>query len=377
MPIAEKGPALEPMYELQPGPEARVPSDGTPIDPLRLYLKEIARVPLLTAAQEVDLAMRIEAGTWAAALSVHPYPRRKEARRDFRRLVGAVVRIREKQLDPSRALRREGIGREGVLSSYRPEDEGEKTAFLRRLQGDAAVARNRLVEANLRLVVSIAKRYVSSGMPLLDLAQEGNLGLMQAVKKFDYGRGFKFSTYATWWIRQAIVRAIGMQARTIRVPAHVAEAMSLLHRTRRHLTQELGREPVPEELSRHTGISAAKIGETLRASKDPLSLEMSLGEEGASHVLGDVVADPAASEAFEQAGSALPDRLMEALQSLLPREERVMKLRFGLLDGRQRTLEETGREFGLTRERIRQIEGKALSKLRHPSRRDRLREYLE
>ena len=346
-------------------------------DPVRMYLKAIARVPLLAPAEEVDLAMRVEAGTLAATLIAHAHPGDTETWLEFQSLVEAVVRIRERQLDPSKRLRQEGIGRENVLDSYRPKDDAEMIGFLRRLQGDAVLARNRLIEANLRLVVSIAKRYVSRGMSLLDLAQEGNLGLIHAVEKFDYARGYKFSTYATWWIRQSVIRAIATQARTIRMPVHISEAMSLLYRTQRHLTQQLGREPSPEELGRSDDMPARKVREILKDAREPLSLETPLGDEADSHLLGDLVADPVASQAFEEAGSDLVERLREALHTLRPREERVMVLRFGLLDGRSRTLEETGREFGLTRERIRQIEGKALSKLRHPSRRDKLREYLE
>jgi RNA polymerase primary sigma factor len=353
---------------------------GLPVpttDPVRLYLKEIARVPLLAAAEEVDLAMRIEAGRSAAFLVVPRHASGKATRREFRRLVDAVVRIRERQLDPDKHLRREGIGQETIPGSYQPKDDAEMIQFLRRVQDDAAVARKRLIEANLRLVVSIAKRYVFQGMSLMDLAQEGNIGLIHAVEKFDHVRGYKFSTYATWWIRQSVVRAVANQARTIRMPVHISEAMRLLYRTQGRLTQELGREPSAEELGRQVDMPARKIRELIHDSKEPLSMEMPLGDEADAQLLGDVVADPSASRAFEEAGSDLGKRLRDALHTLHPREQRVMILRFGLLDGRPQTLEETGREFGLTRERIRQIEGKALGKLRHPSRRDSLRGYLE
>jgi RNA polymerase primary sigma factor len=341
------------------------------------YLKEIARVPLLTAAEEVDLAMRIEAGTHAAGFVVASDAQRGDLRGEFRKVVRDVVQIREHQLDPASHLRREGIGDERISSSYRPRSTAERTAFLRRVQSDAVVARNRLIEANLRLVVSIARRYVSRGMALLDLTQEGNLGLMHAVEKFDYTKGYKFSTYATWWIRQSILRGIENLSRTVRVPTHVSVAATGLNRERQRLTQQLGREPVAEELGRQVGMSAQQVREILATRREPLSLEARQGTDADSPLVGDNVADAAASEAFENAGSDLMDRLRTVLRTLHPREERILLLRFGLLDGRPRTLAQTGVEFGLTRERIRQIEGKALGKLRHPSRRDRLRGYIE
>jgi RNA polymerase primary sigma factor len=348
-------------------------------DPIRMYLKELGRVPLLTAAQEVDLAMRIEAGTMAAEL-LSPVAQEELAlphHKAFRALVGAVVDIREHQLDPAENLRRQGIGLETVSRSYRPRSTQVKTGFIQRALADGEVARSHLIEANLRLVVSIAKRYVSRGMTLLDITQEGNLGLIHAVEKFDYRRGFKFSTYASWWIRQSVIRGIADQGRVIRRPVHIAEQLNRMYTTQRRLTQQLGREPVPDEVGRHMGVSGAKIREILTASREPLSLETPLGDEGDSH-LEDFVEDPAARDAFDAVGTALlNDHLRTLLQTLRPREERVMMLRFGLLDGRSRTLEETSREFGLTRERIRQIESKALAKLRHPSRMHQLRGYLE
>ena len=272
-------------------------------DPVRMYLKEIGRVPLLTPEEEVELAKRIERGD-------------EEARR-------------------------------------------------------------RLTEANLRLVVSIAKRYVGRGMLFLDLIQEGNLGLIKAVEKFDYSKGFKFSTYATWWIRQAITRAIADQARTIRIPVHMVETINKLVRVQRHLLQELGRDPTPEEIGEEMGIPSEKVSEILRIAQEPVSLATPIGEEEDSH-LGDFIPDEDAPAPAEVASAQLlREQLEEVLTSLTPREQKVLKLRFGLDDGRQRTLEEVGKEFGVTRERIRQIEAKALRKLRHPSRSKKLKDYLD
>ncbi|MDF2626546.1 MAG: rpoD [Symbiobacteriaceae bacterium] len=272
-------------------------------DPVRMYLKEIGRVPLLSADNEIVLAQRIE-------------------------------------------------------------------------QGDEE-AKRRLAEANLRLVVSIAKRYVGRGMLFLDLIQEGNLGLIKAVEKFDFRKGFKFSTYATWWIRQAITRAIADQARTIRIPVHMVETINKLIRVTRQLVQELGREPLPEEIAGEMEISVERVREIQKISQEPVSLETPIGEEEDSH-LGDFIEDQEAPAPAEAASfRLLKEQLEEVLETLTPREEKVLRLRFGLDDGRARTLEEVGHVFGVTRERIRQIEAKALRKLRHPSRSKKLKDYLD
>jgi RNA polymerase primary sigma factor len=299
-------------------------------DPVRMYLKEIGKVPLLTAEQEVILAKAIDEGE-AATSEID------KATDNGRKLTPA--RLRELQ---------------------RTERHGQ-------------LAKKKLIEANLRLVVSIAKRYVGRGMLFLDLIQEGNLGLIRAVEKFDYNKGFKFSTYATWWIRQAITRAIADQARTIRIPVHMVETINKLIRIQRQLLQDLGREPTPEEIGREMEFSPEKVREILKVSQEPVSLETPIGEEEDSH-LGDsdaVVPVDAASFIL------LQEQLDSVLHTLSEREKKVIQLRFGLTDGHPRTLEEVGREFGVTRERIRQIESKTLSKLRHPSRSQKLRDYLE
>ena len=305
-------------------------SAGPTSDPVRMYLKEIGRVPLLTAEQEVDLARRIEAGLFAGA-KLHAEPRL-----------------------PS-ALRRD----------------------LRAIEWDGGIAKRQLVEANLRLVVSIAKRYVGRGMLFLDLIQEGNLGLIRAVEKFDYEKGFKFSTYATWWIRQAITRAIADQARTIRIPVHMVETINKLVRVQRTMLQELGREPTPEELGAVLELPASRVLEIQKLAQEPVSLDTPIGTEQDSH-LGDFIED---NDAVVPADAAsfllLQEQLDQVLHGLTDREQRVIGLRFGLVDGRPRTLEEVGRELGVTRERIRQIESKTLSKLRHPSRAQKLRDYLD
>ena len=293
----------EPTEEELENIEMAVP-DGVSIeDPVRMYLKEIGKVPLLTAEEEKELAMKMEAGDMEA--------------------------------------------------------------------------KKRLAEANLRLVVSIAKRYVGRGMLFLDLIQEGNLGLIKAVEKFDYRKGYKFSTYATWWIRQAITRAIADQARTIRIPVHMVETINKLIRVQRQLLQELGREPYPEEIAEKMGLPVERVREIQKISQEPVSLETPIGEEEDSH-LGDFIQDdnvpvPADAAAF----TLLKEQLIEVLGTLTEREQKVLRLRFGLDDGRARTLEEVGKEFNVTRERIRQIEAKALRKLRHPSRSRKLRDFLE
>jgi len=303
-------------------------------DPVRMYLKEIGKVPLLTARQEVDLAMKIEAGLEAVD-----------------------------HLDEAAA--------KGVKL------ERAEARRLERLERIGVDAKKQLVEANLRLVVSIAKRYVGRGMLFLDLIQEGNLGLIRAVEKFDYTKGFKFSTYATWWIRQAITRAIADQARTIRIPVHMVETINKLIRIQRQLLQELGREPTPEEIGDKMEMTAERVREILKISQEPVSLETPIGEEEDSQ-LGDFIEDGEAVVPPDAASfSMLQEQLAKVLDSLSERERKVIELRFGLEDGHPRTLEEVGREFGVTRERIRQIESKTLCKLRHPSRSSRLKDYLE
>jgi RNA polymerase primary sigma factor len=303
-------------------------------DPVRMYLKEIGKVPLLTAEQEVILAKAIEEGEAATA-----------------ELDKAVDSGKKLSTDRLRELQR--IERQGQL------------------------AKKKLIEANLRLVVSIAKRYVGRGMLFLDLIQEGNLGLIRAVEKFDYTKGYKFSTYATWWIRQAITRAIADQARTIRIPVHMVETINKLIRIQRQLLQDLGREPTPEEIGREMEFSPEKVREILKVSQEPVSLETPIGEEEDSH-LGDFIEDSDAVVPVDAASFILlQEQLDSVLHTLSEREKKVIQLRFGLTDGHPRTLEEVGREFGVTRERIRQIESKTLSKLRHPSRSQKLRDYLE
>ena len=298
-------------------------------DPVRMYLKEIGKVPLLTAEQEVTLAKRIEAGVQAT-----------------------------EQLEREALSEQSAAGVEAVVV-------------------DGELAKKQLTEANLRLVVSIAKRYVGRGMALLDLVQEGNLGLIRAVEKFDYTKGFKFSTYATWWIRQAITRAIADQARTIRIPVHMVETMNKVMRVQRQMLQELGREPTVEEVAVKVEMTADRVREIQRLGQEPVSLETPVGEEDDSF-LGDFVEDPTAiAPATAAARALLTEAIEEALEELNDRERAVVRLRFGLDDGQVRTLEEVGKEFGVTRERIRQIESKTLAKLRHPTRSQRLRDYLE
>ena len=302
-------------------------------DPVRMYLKEIGRVALLTAQEEVSLAKRIDAG----------------------------------------------LGAEDKLNALGPDADRTSTEVrdLRFEMRDGMMAKRHLVEANLRLVVSIAKRYVGRGMAFLDLIQEGNLGLIRAVEKFDYTKGFKFSTYATWWIRQAITRAIADQARTIRIPVHMVETINKLARIQRQLLQDLGREPTADEIASQMEMTPAKVREIQKISQEPVSLETPIGEEEDSH-LGDFIEDSEAVVPLERASfKLLQEQLESVLHTLSGREKEVIRLRFGLVDGQPRTLEEVGKKFGVTRERIRQIESKTLSKLRHPSRSQKLRDYLE
>jgi len=299
-------------------------------DLVRIYLREIGRVPLLTAEGEVELAKSIEAGLYAEEKLAH------------------------------------------LLSQLSDTDRGD----LEWLAADGVRGKQRLIEANLRLVVSIAKRYIGRGLVFLDLIQEGNLGLIRAVEKFDYTRGYKFSTYATWWIRQAITRAIADQARTIRVPVHMVETINKLARVQRQLHQELGREATTEELAAELGVEPDRVAEIQRIAQEPVSLQSPIGEEESD--LGDFIEDADAVVPIEAAAFImLQDQLDRVLCELSEREQRIIQLRFGLSDGHPRTLEEVGREFGVTRERIRQIESKTLAKLRHPSRALLLREYLD
>lgn len=303
-------------------------------DPVRMYLKEIGKVDLLTASEEVDLAMKIEAGLEAT-----------------------------EKLEAAEA---------GELELTRAE-----MRRLTRIENVGLEAKQALISANLRLVVSIAKRYVRRGMLFLDLIQEGNLGLIRAVEKFDYQKGFKFSTYATWWIRQAITRAIADQARTIRIPVHMVETINKLVRVQRQLLQDLGRDPTPEEIGAEMDMSADRVREIQKISQEPVSLETPIGEEEDSQ-LGDFIEDSQAIVPPDAASfSMLQEQLTQVLDSLADRERKVIELRFGLVDGHPRTLEEVGREFGVTRERIRQIESKTLAKLRHPSRSSKLKDYIE
>ena len=302
-------------------------------DPVRMYLKEIGKVPLLTADEEVTLATSMSEGNLAKERLAEIEENNEEISDEERKALEALVK-----------------------------------------QGESS--KQKLAEANLRLVVSIAKRYVGRGMLFLDLIQEGNLGLIKAVEKFDYTKGYKFSTYATWWIRQAITRAIADQARTIRIPVHMVETINKVIRVSRQLLQELGHDPSAEEISEEMGMPVDKVREILKIAQEPVSLETPIGEEEDSH-LGDFIPDEGASEPSEAASfTLLKEQLVDVLSTLTPREEKVLKLRFGIEDGRTRTLEEVGKEFNVTRERIRQIEAKALRKLRHPSRSKKLKDFL-
>jgi RNA polymerase primary sigma factor len=344
-------------------------------DPVRMYLKEIGKVPLLTAAQEVDLARRIESGEFSTAMQRALLEDPKPDPKALKIVVERTWEVRNHQLTAFGKV--EGIGRNKIAKNYRPKSDLELMDFLHRVERDGQLAKRKLIEANLRLVVSIAKRYVGRGMLFLDLIQEGNLGLIRAVEKFDYAKGFKFSTYATWWIRQAITRAIADQARTIRIPVHMVETINKLVRVQRQLLQDLGREPTPDEIGKVMGIGADKVREILKVSQEPVSLETPIGEEEDSH-LGDFIEDSEAVVPVDAASFILLQEQLEGvLHTLSEREKKVIQLRFGLVDGHPRTLEEVGREFGVTRERIRQIESKTLSKLRHPSRSQKLRDYLE
>jgi RNA polymerase primary sigma factor len=351
------------------------PTTGATYDPVRMYLREIGKVPLLTAAQEVDLAMRIEGGELADELLVSVERTDRLDRRRFQKVVEAAVRIRAHQRDPEKKLRREGIGRETVSRGYLPRSRTDATSFLRRVSADMDRARGKLIEANLRLVVSIAKRHVGRGMLFLDLAQEGNLGLIRAVEKFDYTRGYKFSTYATWWIRQAITRAIADQSRTIRIPVHMTEYMNKIARAQRELVQILGRDPDPEEIGRRVGLPAERVRQILEMYRYPISLETPLDEQEDASI-GDFIEDRDAVPLPDAASrTLLQEQLETVLHTLDDRERGIIQRRFGLLGGEPGTLEEVGRVFGVTRERIRQIESKTLCKLRHPTRAQQLRDY--
>ncbi|HOO79138.1 MAG TPA: RNA polymerase sigma factor RpoD [Lachnospiraceae bacterium] len=343
--IPEEELTLEETTEIELDVESieRSLGDGVSIeDPVRMYLKEIGRVPLLSAEEEISLAKRMEAGMEAEL---------------------AITELETAIEEEKKAAKKEKITK---------EIEDKKLII-----ADGKRAAQDLSKANLRLVVSIAKRYVGRGMLFLDLIQEGNLGLIKAVEKFDYRKGYKFSTYATWWIRQAITRAIADQARTIRIPVHMVETINKIIRINRQLLQELGREPAPSEIAERMDMPEERVREILKISQEPVSLETPIGEEEDSH-LGDFIQDdnvpvPADAAAF----TMLREQLDEILDTLTERERKVLTLRFGLIDGRARTLEEVGKEFSVTRERIRQIEAKALRKLRHPSRSKRIKDYLE
>ena len=330
-------PPVEDMEEISEeemvDPNSLMDTFGTD-DPVRMYLKEIGKVNLLTSDEEIGLAQDMNAGTAA-----------------------------QEQLEELEKAGEEKIPQEVRRELEKAIKRGER-------------ARQRLAEANLRLVVSIAKRYVGRGMQFLDLIQEGNLGLIKAVEKFDYTKGYKFSTYATWWIRQAITRAIADQARTIRIPVHMVETINKVIRVNRQLLQELGHDPTAEETAEEMNMPVERVREILKIAQEPVSLETPIGEEEDSH-LGDFIPDEDASEPAEAASfTLLKEQLVEVLSTLTPREEKVLKLRFGIEDGRTRTLEEVGKEFNVTRERIRQIEAKALRKLRHPSRSKKLKDFL-
>ena len=330
-------------------------------DPVRMYLKEIGKVSLLTQEEELKLAKGMSDGSEA------------------QKMLDAWERLQNPEAyeeeEPEDDLDEEENGDEPDLEAVRSLTPNDIKALKRKVRYGQD-CKQRLAEANLRLVVSIAKRYVGRGMLFLDLIQEGNLGLIKAVEKFDYTKGYKFSTYATWWIRQAITRAIADQARTIRIPVHMVETINKVIRVSRQLLQELGHDPSPNEIAAEMGMPVEKVREILKIAQEPVSLETPIGEEEDSH-LGDFIPDEGASEPSEAASfTLLKEQLMDVLSTLTPREEKVLKLRFGIEDGRTRTLEEVGKEFNVTRERIRQIEAKALRKLRHPSRSKKLKDFL-
>jgi len=405
-------------------------------DPVRLYLREIGRIPLLTAEEEKELARQRELGVFLGRIEEAEQERlrRNPTPAELAQALGRKLKEKEYLwqslqkalgLPPSpdwanlsRPEVREVIDKEvdqefirrladlagaepsrveqdlldlSIITLILPPDiisvlddpealrerEPQLEEMFRNIRESAEAAEKRLIEANLRLVVSVAKKHTGRGMSLLDLIQEGNIGLLRAVSKFDYRKGFKFSTYATWWIRQAITRAIADQARTIRIPVHMVETINKLLKTHRRLTQELGREPLPEELASEMGISEEKVREIFKVYQEPVSLETPIGEEEDSH-LADFIEDKSVEAPINAAYyKVLKEQLKWALHTLTPRERRVIELRFGLEDGRARTLEEVGREFNVTRERVRQIEAKALRKLRHPSRSRRLKDFLE
>ena len=357
---AEIDPPLEEIAEIEEeelvDPNALVDSFNID-DPVRMYLKEIGKVSLLSAEGEIELASAISAGNKAKATLIA-----------WEKANGQAV---EPVLDAEDPVGEIEVPEEEVANLTEKDLEE-----LRKTVKAGESAKQKLAEANLRLVVSIAKRYAGRGMLFLDLIQEGNLGLIKAVEKFDYTKGYKFSTYATWWIRQAITRAIADQARTIRIPVHMVETINKVIRVSRQLLQELGHDPTPEEISAQMNMPVDKVREILKIAQEPVSLETPIGEEEDSH-LGDFIPDEGASEPSEAASfTLLKEQLVDVLSTLTPREEKVLKLRFGIEDGRTRTLEEVGKEFNVTRERIRQIEAKALRKLRHPSRSKKLKDFL-
>ena len=348
------------------------------VDPVRTYMRAIAKVPLLTSTQEIDLAMRVESGVLAGELLESAEgPSTPIDQGSFGRVVAAVILIREGQHDPERKLRRDGVGHETIVAGYQPGSRHEAVEFLVRVRGDAVVAKARLIESNLRLVVSIAKHSIGLGLPLLDVIQEGNLGLIRAVEKFDYRKGNKFSTYATWWIRQAVFRGVAEQRRTIRLPVHVNEMVAKLWAAQRHLVQVLGRQPSSAEIADRIGATRETVDRIIQASRAPVSLDTPVGEDDSSH-LGEFIEDRDTERPADTATWVLlREQLGSILGTLTGRERKILELRYGFVDGQPRTLEEIGDVFKLTRERIRQIEGKAMSKLRHPSRMQSLRGYLE
>jgi len=344
-----------------PEPTFELSSNFKMNDPVRMYLKEIGRVELLSFKEEIELSKKAERSEIAAELTTQ--------RTDD----GEITDELKKRIDYLINEKGESTsGNEMLIDILELDEDG-----IKKILDEGEIAKKKLVEANLRLVVSIAKRHVGRGMMFLDLIQEGNMGLMRAVEKFDYRKGFKFSTYATWWIRQAITRAIADQARTIRIPVHMVETINKLIRVHRQLIQELGREPTPEEMSDTLDMSPEKIREIMKAAQEPVSLEAPVGEEDDSH-LGDFIPDAEAmSPSSFASNSMLKYELDEVLSTLTDREKKVLQMRFGLMDGMTKTLEEVGKEFNVTRERIRQIEAKALRKLRHPSRSRKLKDFME